>query len=276
MIGALRYEWLRITTIRSTYWLSGIAILLSAGIALILSLVIGSADSSGELGDLAGSGTFTTYIVTAGVSGPIMPVLAAVFFAVMGSMATGHEYRYGTAKATLTAIPNRFAVLAAKALVLIAWVVATSVLILLLNFLIAWLFVDSAGLDGDSVRPMAFFVLYCVGFALAGYALSTIFRNQVGAIVAVLVWPLVLEPIVFTILRATLLSGSGAGIGKVANLLPASAGRRTLFRPYEVFSDFDLSAQSTVWGLGASSAVFWIGVLGLVAAGTALFVTRDA
>ena len=62
-----------------------------------------------------------------------MPVLAAPFYAVMGCMAMGHEYRYGTNKATLTAIPDRIAVLAAKALVLLAWVLVTVIATLLLN-----------------------------------------------------------------------------------------------------------------------------------------------
>lgn len=276
MIGALKYEWVRISSIRSSYWMSGLAIALSAGIAFILCLVVNAANSAGDLGELAGRSTYSTWIVTSGASGPAMPVLAAVFFAVMGCMAMGHEYRYGTNKATLTALPDRVGVLAAKSLVLSGWVAATALLILLLNAAIAWLFVDGMSLDGDSLRPLLFFILYCVGFGLAGLMLSALTRNQVGSIVAVLVWPLVLEPIVFAILRATALSGSDIGIGKLANLLPASAGRRTMFRPFELFANLDVSSETTIWGLGASTAVFWSGIAILVAIGGTLFLRRDA
>ena len=276
MRRALRYEALRITTIRSSYWMTGLAIALSAGIAIILCVIVNAAGGGRELDELAPAPLFTTWIATAGASAFGIPVLAAVFFAVLGAMSMGHEYRYGTNKATLTAIPVRPVVLAAKALVLSAWVAVSALVILLLNFLLAWLLVDGTRLDADSLRPLVFYVLYCVGFALAGFSLAAIFRSQVGAIVTVLVWPLVLEPIVFGILRATLLSGSDAGIGKVVNLLPASAGRRMMFRPYEIFSDLDVSAQSDIWGLAASSSVFWIGVAALVAGGSALFIARDA
>lgn len=276
MTGALKYEWVRITSIRSSYWMSGLAVALSAGVAIILCLVVNAANGAGDLGDLAGQSTFSTWVVTSGASGPGMPILAAVFFAVMGCMAMGHEYRYGTNKATLTALPDRVAVLAAKSLVLSAWVAATALLILLLNSAIAWLFVDGMSLDGGSLRPMLFFMLYCVGFGLAGLMLSSITRNQVGSIVAVLVWPLVLEPIVFAILRATALSGSDIGLGKLANLLPASAGRRTMFRPFDLLANLDVSSETTIWGLAASTAVFWIGIAILVAAGGTLFLKRDA
>jgi ABC-2 type transport system permease protein len=277
MTGALRYEWMRIHTIRSSYWMSALAIVLSGGVAFILVLVVNTADNNGDLGDLAPSGVYTTWIVTSGASGPGIPVLAAVFFAVIGAMAMGHEYRYGTNKATLSALPDRLTVLAAKTLVLSAWVAVSALAILLVNSLLVWLFVDSAHLDGASVRPMLFFVLYCIGFGLAGFGLSAILRNQTGSIVAVLVWPLVLEPIVFAILRATSLSGSdAAGLGKIANFLPASAGRRTIFRPYEIFSDLDVSAQTTIWGLAPSTIVFWVGIAVLVVAGSTLFIKRDA
>ncbi len=275
-MGALRYEWVRITSIRSSYWMSGLAVVLSAGVAIILCLVVNAANSAGDLGDLAGEATFSTWIVTAGASGPGMPILAAVFFAVMGCMAMGHEYRYGTNKATLTALPDRIAVLSAKSLVLAGWVAVTAVLILLVNAGLAWLFVDGISLDGDSLRPMVFFILYCVGFSLAGLMLSAITRNQVGSIVTVLVWPLVLEPIVFAILRATALSGSDIGLGKLANLLPASAGRRTMFRPFELFANLDVSSETTIWGLGASTVVFWVGIAILLVAGGTLFIRRDA
>jgi ABC-2 type transport system permease protein len=278
MTGALRYEWVRIRTIASSYWLSGLAVVLSAGIAVILCLVVNSAQSTAgrgnDLGDLAPPTIFTTWIVTAGASGPVMPVLTAVFFAVMGAMAMGHEYRYGTNKATLTAIPDRLAVISAKSVVLTAWVAVTSVLILVVNYLVALLLVSRASLDSGALRPLLFYVLYAVGFALAGMYLATILRSQVGAIVTVLVWPMALEPIVFAILRFAG-RATDVGLGKFANLLPASAGRRSMFRPYDLFANLDVSL-ATIWSLPVSTIVFWCGIALLVASGCYLFFTRDA
>lgn len=274
MTGALKFEWLRISTIRSSYWMSALAIVLSAGISLILVLVVNSAD---DLGDLAGRDVYTTWVVTAGASGPGIPVLAAVFFAVMGCMAMGHEYRYGTNKATLTAIPDRLAVLTAKALVLSGWIAVSAVLALLLNAILAAMFVHQVEFDADMLRPCLMYVMYSVAFALVGFGLASVYRNQVGAIMTVLVWPLVLEPIVFSIIRAVTFSGGNdIGFGRIVNLLPASAGRRTMFRPFELFSDFDVENRTHIWGLSASTLVFWLGVLGVVAIGSALFIKRDA
>lgn len=269
MIGALRYESLRIRTIASSYWLSALALVLSAGIALVLTLgVNASAPTDMSLPEV------TTWIVTAGASVIVTPVLAAVFFATMGAMAMGHEYRYGTNKATLSALPERVTVVSAKALVLVTWVVVTSVLILLVNLAIAWLFMQDFDLAGSAVRPFANYVGYNAGFALVGMSLSAIFRNQTGAIVAVLVWPLVIEPIVLGILRALAIN-TDVNIGRIYNLLPASAGRRTIFSPYELFSSFDIT-NSGVWGLEASALVFWVAIAGLFAVGSGLFITRDA
>jgi hypothetical protein len=57
-----------------------------------------------------------------------LPVpFAAVFLAVVGILATGHEYRYGTIQPTLTTLPRRSTVLAAKVAVLAATAVVVAV-----------------------------------------------------------------------------------------------------------------------------------------------------
>ena len=113
---------------------------------------------------------------------------------------------------------------------------------------------------------------YCLGFTLAGFGLAAIFRNQTGAIVTVLVWPLVLEPIINGVLSA-IAQASHPSVGKFTNLLPASAGRRAMFAPYDALAGFGVI---DVWGVAASTIVYWLGVMALVIAGSFLFVTRDA
>ena len=109
MTGALRYEWVRIRTIGSTYWFYGIAVGITV---LITGLVIWGVNSS--LPEDFNVEEATTWVVTGLGSGSFVPVLAAPFCAAVGVLAMGHEYRYGTNKATLTAIPDRSAVLTAK------------------------------------------------------------------------------------------------------------------------------------------------------------------
>lgn len=268
MIGALRYEAVRIRTIASSYWLAGIAVVLTAGITLLLSLTVNAADASDFDASLP---ELTTWVLTAGASFPIMPVLGAAFSIVIGVMSMGHEYRYGTNKATLTALPDRITVLVAKMVILALWITGTVVATLLVTFLITIALYDGPDFSAMG-RPVFAYWLYCVGFALAGFGLAAIFRNQTGAMVIALTWPFVLEPIINGVLLA--LNQVADVFGDLTNLLPAAAGRRTMFDPYVDlaggFGEFD------TWGLGASFLVFWVGVAGLVVAGSILFIRRDA
>jgi ABC-type transport system involved in multi-copper enzyme maturation permease subunit len=266
MTGALRYEWMRIKTIGSTYWLFGIAVLLDV---LITALIVWGLNSG--LPDDMNVEEVTSFALTAGGSFVVIPVLVAPFCAVVGVLAIGHEYRYGTNKATLTAVPDRPAVLTAKLVVVAGWVVVTVGTVLLLNFLISALFLNVFDVSGETIRPLFLYLVYCLGFAVAGFAVAAIFRNQTGAMVAVLVWPLVIEPIVNGIL--SILGQINEGYASLANLLPASAGRRMMFDPYDLFAGF---GEFDTWGILPSLLTYLVGIAVLLAAGVTLFIRRDA
>ena len=151
---------------------------------------------------------------------------------------------------------------------------ATAILTLLLNAFITWAFMDSPNFSSEAWRPVFNYLGYNAGFAIAGFALSAIFRNQTGALVAVLTWPLVIEPIIYGVLTG-ISEASNSNIGKLTNLLPASAGRRSMFDPYSPeFVGF--GASFDVWGLGASTLMFWVGVIIVLVGGCTLFIKRDA
>jgi ABC-2 type transport system permease protein len=270
MTGALKYEMMRIRTIASSYWMSGIAIALTAAITLLLATTVHSSnfDQQGITNSVV-----TNIVVLGGGALPAIPILAAAFMAVIGSLAMGHEYRYGTNKATLSAIPDRIALLAAKVIVLVVWVAAVVATAIVIDVVIAWLFMDHVSLGSSTVRPVLAYLFYCEGFAVVGLGLASVFRNQTGALVAVLVWPYVIEPILYGIL-AVIANSSNAGVGKLTNLLPASAGRRTMFDPYDVWSGYNGTVDT--WGLGPSFLVFGAGIVVCLVGGSVLFITRDA
>ena len=273
MKGALLYEWNRITSVRSTYWLSGIALGLSACIAFFISVGFNSSNftSDGVSNYLQAS----TLVVTAGGSVFIVPVLSAPFCGVIGAMAFGHEYRYGTIKQTLTAIPDRVHVFVGKLLILIGWLLGLMIAIVLVNAALGVLFLDSFTVSGPMVRPVVDFALYNVAFGIAGFAWAAMLRNLAGALIAVLVYPFVIEPIAFNVVRLVHIGN----FGRLANLMPAAAGRRTLFSPYELFANplADSSGRIVhVWGVAASTVVLWSGVVLVLVVALTFFLRRDA
>ncbi|HET7173223.1 MAG TPA: hypothetical protein VFI30_02960 [Nocardioidaceae bacterium] len=268
MTAALRYEWVRIRTIASTFWMSGLAIVLTAGVCAVLAWRIDVA----KVSDLT-IGEASTWMVTGGASAPVVPVLGALFYAVMGAMTMGHEFRYGTNKATLAAVPGRLAVVGAKAAVLSAWVICVAVVTLAVDAAIVALMLPGVGIDSSLWRPAAEYLGYCVGFALAGMSIAAVLRSQVGAIVTVLLWPLLIEPVAGGIMRVINVT-THADLSVPYSLLPATAGRRSMYSPYTLLSS--ATGGVDTWGLGESTVIFWVAIALLVAAGTILFAHRDA
>jgi ABC-2 type transport system permease protein len=270
MTGALKYELMRIRTIASTYWITGLAIVLSLGVALLIGLGI---NASGIPEEVTSTEEATTFVITGGASFPGIPALVAIFCTVLGVLTFGHEYQHGMSKATLTAIPDRVHVFLAKAIVLGAWVAVLTVVTILLNTLLAMVMLENFNLGGSILRPLLNYVLFSLGFAWSGMALAAILRSQVGAMVVALVWPLVLEQIIFNVTRFA----TSLHLGWLANLMPAAAGRRSIFSPYETLANPVSFDQDThVWGLGPSMLVFWVGIAVVISGAAASFLKRDA
>jgi ABC-2 type transport system permease protein len=270
--GALVYEWRRITSVRSTYWFSGMAIFFSALIAFFIAITFSSSDFTTE-----GVSNFfqaSALVVTAGASVLFVPVLSAPFCAVIGAMSFGHEYRYSIIRQTLTAIPDRVTVFFAKLTVLVAWLLGIMVVTVVINLGLGALLLENFSLHSEAFRPILNYILYNVAWGISGFALAALLRNLAGALVAVLVYPLVVEPIGYNILRIV----DVGNLNNLANLFPASAGRRTMYLPYDLFANpiTDASVTIHVWGLAASTLVFWIGIIAIVGAAFVLFMKRDA
>lgn len=273
MRGALAYEVTRIRTIRSTYWMTGLILVLTWGLTILIALGINSS-SLNDFGTTLTYGYLTTWVVTGAGSFLGVPILSAALCAVVGAMSMGHEYRYGTIKQTLTASPNRVNVFVAKCIVLVAWSAVVMVLVVAGNIAAGALFMNHFTLTGAAGRPIVDYILYNIGFTLAGLGLAGVLRNLAGALVAVLVWPFVLEPIIFAILRVVHIGG----LNRLSNLMPASAGRRTMFSPYEFMAQGGDTSNlfTAVWSLPASIVVYWVGIALLLGAAVGVFISRDA
>ena len=168
MIDALRYEYVRLRTLRSTYWLIGIAMTFQLVMSVIIAIVVARSDSAVD------DDTVFDVLATIGASSGFAPLFIAFVIGLLGVFSTGHEYRHGMIRATLTAIPVRTHVFVAK-LVSTAVVAAVTAL---LCVVIALATIAFFGLDMPTgtafVEQTAGVVVYTTLFALSGLAFAAL------------------------------------------------------------------------------------------------------
>jgi hypothetical protein len=112
MGAALRYELVRVTTIRSTRIMAVLSLLMGLGLGWLASQPSVQFDDAGNELDIV----FPVQYWQA-FSVPLL--LVAVLASVVGAQALGQEYRFGLVR-DLTAFPRRGQVLTAKVLVVVA------------------------------------------------------------------------------------------------------------------------------------------------------------
>lgn len=254
MIDALRYEGVRLRTIASTYWTLLVGVALCGLVALGFGL---------ETRDIDLAPAEATFMITAGGADLPFPVLGMVI-AVIGILSTGHEYRYRTIYPTLTVLPRRSVLLAAKVLTVACLAAVAAVMVAA----ICWLVGSLARReplplsDEQALRVIAGYVLLVILYGVLGVSLGQLTRSIPAALVILLITPLVVEPVI------SALSGLAAlgWLGGVAAHLPFAAGMRL------VAIDVGTDALQR-WEGGAVFAGF---VAVLLAVGWILFERRDA
>lgn len=167
----LRSEWIKITSVRSTWWSLGVA----AALSVAISMMIAGASSSFGPGFPA-------------VSAILMPTQFTMLVAgILGAIVITGEYSTGMIRSSLTAEPRRGAVLAAKATVVaVLMAVVTAVTYAISIAATAPLLTE--GIDWSepslAIVPLAYGVLSMVAFTLIGLGFGFIVRNGAGAIAA--------------------------------------------------------------------------------------------
>jgi ABC-2 type transport system permease protein len=191
MKSALRYEWVRIRTLRSSWVLAISALLTSAVISWLLAQF-----------DFRDTEITAASWADSLAAGPT--AFAPLLMSLVGIFTFGHEYRHGLIRPTLTAVPRRSVLIAAK--IIIVGVLAGIVTII--NFVVSLglhilLLGDQLGSVSSwgSPVPRVFVgaVLLTVIWSLIGLALAGLLRNVPGSIVLILVWPLVVEPLLLSL-----------------------------------------------------------------------------
>src|SRR5215208_7524062 len=135
MRAAFAYEWVRIRTIRSTWWLTGLALAFGIGISWLFSWAIAHEFSTTGVhaDDLDGLGAG---VVTQLAASGEIPSIVCFILAILGVFAWGHEYRHGMIRASLTALNSRPALWFAKYVVVAAWLAVVAFVTMMIAGLI--------------------------------------------------------------------------------------------------------------------------------------------
>lgn len=199
MMSTLKAELRKLLTVRSTYVISLVFLLLGAFFTFYIhgfkdaSVVSGSSAAPGAALFAAGSITQVANILS----------LACALVALL---LLSHEYRYNTITYTLTTSNNRSKVLASKIIAVLVYGLVYSVVATAILLPLVWAGATAAGhpLPLQDINLLTFFVkvvFFCEAFALAGLLFITLIRNQIGAIVVLLISPNTIEGLLSLVLK---------------------------------------------------------------------------
>jgi ABC-2 type transport system permease protein len=187
MIAQIKSELFKIRSTRTTLGLLLGMIVLVLLISLLTGLLsnVPSLTGAENQRDLLSAGSF-----------------AGVFSALAGVLLITSEYRYGTIRPTYLFTPRRSVVLASK---LAAGALAGSVLGIIgegLAFAIGEIILSERGIPrslhgGSLALPLLGTLASAALWGMIGVGLGAIVRNQVGSIIALLAWGLVVDNLLF-------------------------------------------------------------------------------
>lgn len=189
MIGVLKSELFKLRTTRATK----IVVICSVALpAIIFGLTSAFAFTNGEVGD--------SLVSMVGNFAPLTGLLLGV----VGVLCSTQEYSQGTIRITLVATPNRLKVFVAKLLTTLVVSVASALLMLLLCLLPSQVILSTRNvtfeLIGSDIRVLFSAVILSAFLSILGLSLGLIFKSSPGAISALLLWPTILEGMVFGLL----------------------------------------------------------------------------
>jgi len=207
--STLRAEWIKLWSVRSTPWSLATLFVLGAGLTTLICATAAHDIAAGRTGENPGS--FLTW-------GMQIAQVAAV---VLGTMVVTGEYGSGMIRATLAATPRRGAVLAAKAVVLVAVLLPVGTLTAFAGYLGGNWFLDREGIglaltDDGVLRAMFGSGLYVAGLGLFAAAVGLLLRHTAAGLSVVLGTVFVLGNMAF------LLPGTWGEW--IAKLMPGNAG----------------------------------------------------
>jgi ABC-2 type transport system permease protein len=184
MILTLRAEWTKLRTSAGTFWLLLAAICLTVGLGAVADVGVrcGSAACNQDPAKISLAGVY----------------LGQVIVAISAVTIVTAEYGTGMIRTTLTAMPNRVAVLTAKAIVAAGWALAAGLIGVIGSALLGQLLLPAKGFTpangylsialthAETLRAASGSVLYLVLIALLSLGIATVVRDSAAGIGVVL------------------------------------------------------------------------------------------
>lgn len=264
--GLLRSEWIKLRSIRSTWWCFCLAIAATAGFSLLLGLTFSSA-RAGAMPAAAEHGLQVS-VATLGLN------FTQLIIAVLGVLVISGEYGTGMIRSTLVVDPRRLGSFFAKATVMALSTFAVGALAIAASAALSWPLLAAHGIAASPLAwpvmlPLLGGAAYLALVALLAMCVGFIVRNSAAGIATVigllLVLPSVLN-IVASLARAVWLHN-------LAAFLPSDAGAR-MFAWDAIHTVQANGALTLSGGEGALVMIGWVVLAGLV--GIALLRRRDA
>ncbi|GAB3122236.1 ABC transporter permease subunit [Glaciibacter psychrotolerans] len=217
LTGIVRSEWIKLRTVRATAWSFLIVVLISVGMAGIMSFALDLQGTGGSL-PAADQAIFLVRASTFGV------YFGQLVVAVLGVLMITGEYSTGMIKSTLTAVPRRVGALGAKVVVLFASTFVVGAVATISSFLVASPILAREGLHASLFEPVVIVpllgaALYLALVSVFALGIGAVLRSGAGGIAAAL-GALLLLPIVFQMIPADwahdllpyLISNAGMGM----------------------------------------------------------------
>ncbi|HEY0217877.1 MAG TPA: ABC transporter permease [Cellulomonas sp.] len=261
----VRSEWIKLWTVRSTWWIVPITILVQAGFAWLFTFFGIRQIENGTL-DASMLGDFTASDLAQGL------LFAQITISVLAILTITGEYTTGMIRSTLTAAPRRLPALWAKGLVVVvvSWVVG--VVSTVLSWAVTYpVLGETYRIDLSSEINQRILIatpLYTAAIALLAFGIGALLRHSAAAIATVLGVLLVIEPL-FASLPIHVLR-------VISPFLPSMAGQQVLSDSTESIESLRAASDVAVLTPWQGYGVLVLWGLVAVAAASILLRRRDA
>ncbi|WP_018349198.1 ABC transporter permease [Longispora albida] len=248
MADVIVSEWLKLRTVRSTYWVLAALVAFFAGGSVIAYLMTADYD---------GSPPAMQVLFAAADPGVVVVPLAQFCLAVLGALAVTSEYGTGTIRPSLTAVPGRARLLLGKVLVVGGLGLAAGQLVTFASLAAGEL------ITGDRPAPISAWTEWSDGVpsaiagglsimvaGIAALGLGFVIRSTAGALVTMTLLLFVLPSVAFF-----LPAPWGARVSAV--MLPNLPGQLAGAYPDAVLSPAGAGVALAAYGIAAIGAGWW-------------------